>query len=136
MGAYPITPREAFLTWCQDHSEVFTQQASQIGLTASEATMFVNTTNAAATTNTTQRQAHDASLMATEANNDQFTTLRAVVGNTVRSIKAYAEQQKEPNVVYQLAQIPQPSPPTPMPPPGQPTNLSVTIAPGSGQLTL
>src|SRR6185436_11869834 len=42
MGAYPTSPREAFLAWCQDHSEVFTQQASQIGLSASEATLFVN----------------------------------------------------------------------------------------------
>jgi len=31
MGAYPTSPREAFLQWCQDHTEVFTTQAENIG---------------------------------------------------------------------------------------------------------
>ena len=136
MGAYPTSPREAFLTWCQQHTEVFTSEAASIGLTPAEATLFVNTVTAAAGSLSAQQTAQQVAKTATEQCNDDFTTLRAVTGNTVRTIKAFAEQQDKPSEVYILAQIPQPSPPTPMPPPGQPTNLKVTIAPGNGSLKL
>jgi len=48
MGAYPTTPRAAFLEWCQAHTSVFTTNATQIGLTAGQATAFANATTAAA----------------------------------------------------------------------------------------
>ena len=48
MGAYPTSPRAAFLEWCQAHTSVFTANATQIGLTAGQATAFSTATTAAA----------------------------------------------------------------------------------------
>jgi len=136
MGAYPITPREAFLTWCQQHTEVFTEQAAGIGLSTAEAELFSTTVSAATGALSAHANAMQLAKVSTVECNDQFAALRAVTGNTVRSIKAFAETQTKPSEIYNLAQIPPPSPPTPMPPPGQPTNLRVTIQPGNGRLTL
>lgn len=40
MGAYPTSPRAAFLEWCQAHAPVFTANATNIGLTTAQATAF------------------------------------------------------------------------------------------------
>lgn len=36
--SYPTSPRAAFLEWCQAHAPVFTANATNIGLTAAQAT--------------------------------------------------------------------------------------------------
>ena len=54
----------------------------------------------------------------------------------MRSIRAFAEQQANPNAVYNLAQIPPSSEPTTAPPPAQPTDLTVTLEASSGDLML
>jgi len=136
MGAYPTSPREDFLAWCMDHTEVFTVEAANIGLTAAEATAFVTMTTQANSSLTQHRNALQAAKLSTEECNDTFAALRHTAGNTVRAIKAFAEMQEKPMTVYQLAQIPAPQPPSPMPPPGQPTNLVVTLATSNGDLTL
>ena len=48
MGAYPTSPRAAFLEWCQAHASVFTANAAAIGLTPAQATAFSAATTAAA----------------------------------------------------------------------------------------
>jgi len=68
--------------------------------------------------------------------NDAVDTLRGDAGDVVRSIRAFAEQQANPNAVYNLAQIPPASEPTTAPPPAQPTDLTVTLEAASGDLML
>jgi hypothetical protein len=77
-----------------------------------------------------------AALVATQAAQDAFGSLRSSAGDVVRLIRAYAESTSKPITVYNLAQIPPPATPTPMPPPGQPTNLTVTLTPADGALLL
>lgn len=136
MGAYPTSPRAAFLEWCQAHTSVFTANATQIGLTAGQATAFTNATTAAAAALLAQEQARQAALVATQAAADAFGTLRGSAGDTVRLIRAFAETQAKPSVVYNLAQIPPPAPPSPAPPPAQPTDLTVTLNASDGALLL
>jgi len=136
MGTYPTSPRTAFLAWCEAHKTVFTANADDIGLTTAQATLFTNATNVAAGALNDQEAAKQAAMAATVTCEDAFDSLRTIAGSTVRSIKTYAELQDKPNTVYVLAQIPPPSPPTPMPPPGQPTNLIVTLTTADGDLTL
>lgn len=136
MGAYPTSPRAAFLEWCQAHTSVFTTNATAIGLTAGQATAFTSATTAAANAVLAQEQAKQAYRVATQVAEDAFGSLRSSAGDTVRLIRAFAESQPKPTVVYNLAQIPPPSPPSPAPPPAQPTDLTVTLDASGGNLTL
>ena len=54
----------------------------------------------------------------------------------MRLIRAFAESTANPSIAYNLAQIPPPATPSPMPPMGQPTNLTVTLTPAVGALLL
>ncbi len=136
MGAYPTSPRAAFLEWCQAHTSVFSANAAQIGLTPAQATAFSAATTAAAAALLAQEQARQAALVATQAAADAFGTLRSSAGDAVRLIRAFAESQTKPSVVYNLAQIPPPASPSPAPPPAQPTDLTVTLDASGGNLTL
>jgi hypothetical protein len=120
----------------QAHAPVFTANATNIGLTTTQATAFNAATTAAAAALLAQQQAHQAALVATQAAQDAFGSLRSSAGDVVRLIRAYAESTSKPITVYNLAQIPPPATPTPMPPPGQPTNLTVTLTPADGALLL
>jgi len=83
-----------------------------------------------------QVQAQEAAKVATQQVKDAVDTLRTNAGDVVRSIRAFAELQEDPNAVYALAQIPVPAEPSPAPPPAEPTNLTVTLEPQNGNLML
>lgn len=136
MGTYPTSPRSAFLTWCQAHTQGWIANAAGIGLTAGQATAFDTATTAAADALGAQEAARLAYRAATDACNDAFGDLRSITGSSVQLIKGFAEQQANPSTVYQLAQIDPPAPPKPMPAPAKPTDLTVSIDPSSGALTL
>lgn len=136
MATFPESPRAAFLQWCQAHAPVWTANAAAIGLTPAQATTFDTQTDALAAAILAQEQAKQNYQVATQEVNGAYAALRASAGDDVRLIRAYAESQSKPEVVYNIAQIPPPAAPTPMPPPGQPTDLTVTLAPSNGDLTL
>ncbi|MBL8879122.1 MAG: hypothetical protein JNG88_08385 [Phycisphaerales bacterium] len=136
MGAYPTSPRAAFLQWCEAHAPVFTANAAQIGLTTNQASAFAAATTAGAAALLAQEQAKQAYRVATQQAEGAFGTLRSSAGDTVRLIRAFAESQPKPDVVYNTAQIPPPSPPSPAPPPAQPTDLTVTLGASDGALML
>ncbi len=136
MGTYPDAPRAEFLGWCQTHEKIFVDNAAALGLTPAQTTAFKTATDGTTAALTNQEQVKQAAKVATQEAADAFTTLRASAGETVGLIKAFAESQPDPNVVYNLAQIPPPAQPTPWPPPGQPTHLTVTLDPALGALTL
>jgi hypothetical protein len=136
MSTYPESPRAAFLAWCEAHAPVFIANAAQIGLSTAQAAGFNVTTGALAAALLAQEQAKQAYRAATADANAAFATLRGSAGETVRLIRAFAESQPKPSNVYMLAEIPPPAAPSPVPPPGQPTNLVVGLTPASGDLTL
>jgi hypothetical protein len=136
MSTYPTSPRSAFLEWCQAHENVFVDNAAAIGLTVPQANAFKSATDAAAAATLAQEQAKQAAKVATQTVEDAFNTLRTNAGDTVRTIRAFAENSGKPLTAYNTAQIPPPAPPSPAPPPAQPGDLSVLLDPPTGALTL
>jgi hypothetical protein len=136
MGTYPTSPRSAFLSWCQAHAPVWVDEATSVGLSAEKTAEYTAATAEAAAKLLAQEQAQQAAKMATEAAGAAFATLRSLTGENVRSIRSFAESSGDPLAVYQLAQIPSPANPKPVPPPAKPTDLTVAIDPSSGALTL
>ncbi len=135
MGTYPTSPRSAFLEWCAQHAGVFTDNATAIGLSAAQALAFKNAATVAVEADANQFAAKEAAKAATAAATMKTSDLRRIAGETVRVIKNFAETSNNPDV-YILAQIPAPSAPSPLPPPGKPFDMIVGIEPGSGAITL
>ena len=79
------------------------------GLTPEQATGFAVNTNAAVAANLAQEEAQTTAKVATQTVNDAVGVLRGDAGDVVRSIRAFAELQANPNAVYALAQIPAPA---------------------------
>jgi hypothetical protein len=61
--------------------------------------------------------------------------MRSLVADYIRQIKAFAELQPSPALVFAAAQIPEPAAPTPQPAPGKAENISVGLE-SSGAVTL
>jgi hypothetical protein len=135
MGAYPTTPRSAFLLWCTAHVEPFTNNAAQIGITPAMATAFAAAVDLATDKTANQQEVKQQLRVATEQVGEAFSELRELTGELVRTIKAFAENSSKPSIVYNAAQIDPPAPPSPAPPPGMPTDLVVGLEP-SGALSL
>lgn len=133
MATYP-RDRAEFLRWAEAHIDVFTAQAVNIGLTAAQATAFKNQVGALRTRTTAQQAARDAAKAATEAARDADSATRELTSDLVRSIRAFATNNNNPNA-YVLAQIPAPNPAAPVPPPGQPTDFKVELN-SDGSITL
>ena len=135
MATYPTSPRLDFLNWAIEHGQVFDDQEANIGLTASQVAAFRAATTAAQATETTRGNAEAVARAATNDNNAAFAALKRQAATCVRSIKTFAENNNNPNV-YSLAQIPPPADPSAVPPPGQPTNLTVDLDSTTGAITL
>jgi hypothetical protein len=125
MATYPKN-RAEFLTWAEAHVDVFTSQAANIGLTAAQATAFKNQVGTLRGRTTAQEAARLAAKAATEAAVDADGDTRELTSDLVRSIRAFATNNNNPNV-YVLAQIPAPNSGAPVPPPGQPTDFKVEL---------
>jgi hypothetical protein len=136
MTAFPTSPRSAFLLWCQEHAPVWATNSAAIGLGLPATAAYTAAVTATQNALVAQEAAKQAYRTATETVNDAFGGLRGLTGDAVRSIRSFAEQQTKPLTVYNLAQIPPPAQPVPAPPPGQPTNLGVSLDSSSGNLVL
>ncbi len=136
MSSYPSTPRADLLAWCQEHSTAFTNNAAAIGLTPEQAIAFASATSTAVDAVADQTTAKDAALVATQGAQTATANLRSIAGDTLRIIRAFAEVQANPDTVYGLAQIPLPSPPTPIAPPAKPESIAGVLDTATGALTL
>jgi hypothetical protein len=134
MSVLPQTIIEQ-IEFCEAHLPVWGEVFTQIGLTSAQVTAFSPKVSAARGAYNAALAAREASKAATTEMRDDAAQMRRNVSDLIRTIKAYAEQQANPNAVYALAQIPPPSLPTPLPVPGRPTNIEVTLLP-SGAITL
>ncbi len=115
------------LQFCEMHSPVWTANAAAIGLSPAQATAFATATTAARAAHTAQQNAIEAARVATAAAKDAVLGLRRLAGDDIRTIRAFAEQQAKPLVVYNLAQIPAPAAPAPLPPPGTPFDFTAGL---------
>jgi hypothetical protein len=111
------------------HGQPWIGVAAQIGLTVASATQVKNDANAARAKYQSAIAARAAARQATLELNTTLSTLRTSCANAVRSIKAFAEQQPNPDTVYAIAQIPAPQPPSPAEAPGKPENIRIGLNP-------
>ncbi len=123
----PTAPRGGHLlhsitgTAARATGPVFTLNAPQIGLTTQLAAASASATTLVSGALLAQEQPKQAYHVATQRVEDGPAALRSSAGDTVRLIRAFAESQPKPSVVYNLAQIPPPAQLSPAPPPGSPT---------------
>lgn len=136
MSTYPTSPRASFLQWCQAHESVFTDQAAAIGLSPAQATAFGSAAEELAAAMIASESAKQAARVAVRAADNAYDRARALAGDDVRLIRAFAEMQTHPAGVYALAQIAPPASRSPAPPPAQPTRLTAALNAASGALTL
>jgi hypothetical protein len=124
------------IEFCEVHAPVWAANVAGLGITAAQSAALTAATEEARIAYDDAQKARDASKAATTEMKSEASQMKNVAASLLRSIKTYAEQQADPNAVYALAQIPPPSGPTPLPLPGKPNNIVVTLlATGAVQLT-
>jgi hypothetical protein len=121
--------------FCEAHAPVWETEFASIGITSTQATQFKNLTGVARAAYNTAQSARDASKAATITQNANVRDMRNAAADLIRTIKAFAENQTKPETVYAAAQIPEPLPPAPLPAPGVPQDVVVTLEP-SGAVTI
>jgi hypothetical protein len=85
MPTYPTSPRSAFLTWCDAHTEVFADNAAAIGLSPGAAAAFAAALDAANASVTSQAVAKDAAKVATNELATNMETLSSVLQVAIAS---------------------------------------------------
>ncbi|MCB9852661.1 MAG: hypothetical protein H6819_06170 [Phycisphaerales bacterium] len=136
MTSIPVSPRDAFVEWCETHQAGFVETYGEIGMSKSQATAFAETTDKARTLLIEQEEARQRYAVATREAEQIVGLLRRQAGDAVRSIRAFAELQPAPAKVYATARVAPPATPTPTPPPGRPMRLAATLDATDGSLTL
>jgi hypothetical protein len=124
-----------FITFCEQHADVFQGEAVRIGISASQAQAYkVATDNA--------RAAYDAAVKArinaknaTDTQSEAVRVLRRTNSDILRIIRGFAGQAPNPAEIYAIAEIAPPAPPAPLPPPGTPTDFRVALN-NDGSITL
>jgi hypothetical protein len=131
----PSSPRSAVLVWCQQHTEIWTDEAANIGLSALQASDFKANTSAYAAAVDAVEAAKLALKTAVQNANDLYTPMRRSMTQNITTIRNFADVSNDPNVLV-LAAVPPRKDPSQMPPPGQPTDLSVELLSPSGAVQL
>jgi hypothetical protein len=114
---------------------VWEANAAAIGLTAAQASGLKTAATSARATYNDQIAAANAARVATNLARDTIAASRSTYADALKTIKAFALTQADPGAVYNLAQIPPPAAPSPMPPPGLPTDIRAGLE-TDGSVTL
>lgn len=128
MGVLPDNRLEQ-VQFCEDHHDVWAANAVAIGLTVAQVNALSALTDSARKDYESAQQARLASKAATAAFYNSCGLMRDKAADLIRVIKTFADTTNNPNV-YSIAQIPAPAAPGVNPPPGQPTNVVITLTPG------
>lgn len=124
--------------FCEAHAPTWATNATAVGLTTSQCTAFTALTTAARKAYNDAQAAKQAYHAAVTEQNQRIAAAISGIGGAsdlIRFIKTFAENTANPNAVYAIAQIPPPAIPQPAPPPGEPTDISVTLE-SNGAITL
>ncbi len=128
----PIVPTNdvAALEFYESHGPIFQSNAAALGIPGPLAAAVK--ADAITTRGLYQAaiDARNASKAATLAWQTGLANLRTEGSAAIAAIKAFADNAGDPNAVYALAQIPAPTPPAPLPAPGQPSDFTVNILSG------
>lgn len=134
MPVLPDTNLEQ-IQFCESHIPIWTAAPAAVGLTAAQVTALDTQTKAARAAYTAAQNARQASKAATTTLHTGVKTMKSTVADMIKAIKSFAANSSNPGIVYAAAQIPPPAPPGTLPPPGQPTDISVGLNP-DGSLKL
>lgn len=118
--------RPELVAWFEARLPVWAVNPTGIGLTAAQVSDMAGLVAAARTALTDQTNATNVKLAATGTMHVQTDAVRSFGGDLIKVIKNYADLTSNP-LVYDQAQVPPPSPPTPAGPPPQPTELSAGV---------
>lgn len=127
---------EELITFCEVHAPIWKSNAAQLGLSATGTADWEAEVNKLRGYLLAQQEAKTNAVNATAALRDAVANAKSHGSDLLRVIRGYAGTQEDPNAVYQLAVIPPPSAPSPLPPPGNVTNIKVELDPATGALTL
>ncbi|MGD9790846.1 MAG: fibronectin type III domain-containing protein [Phycisphaerales bacterium] len=127
--------REEQIVFCETHNDTWESNFAAIGLASDMVTLLKARTVAARGALDAALEARLASKTATSEYYNAVALMRTQAALCIDLIKAHAAQQPNPAVVYNLAQIPLPSPPSPLPAVGKPEDFIITLQP-SGAVTL
>ncbi len=126
-----IVPRtlDELLLWGDTHSIEWESSFASIGLSPAQIAAFKDSLDAAKSARSTAEQLELARRSATLDCKTAVQNFRATAAETLASIKAFAEQQDNPDIVFSAAHLPIPQRPSPAPPPGKPEQFSFSILP-------
>lgn len=124
------TTIEGFLTFLDTHANLWDTNHAALGLSIGQTSAYKTLAGTAELNYINQVNQHELAKSATNKQQGTTASARAMTADLIRSISAYAQQQADPNAVYQLAQIDPPQPSAPAEPPGQPANFKAALIPG------
>jgi hypothetical protein len=134
----PVLPSKLqdLLDWLDQHSPVFQTNGAAIGLSPAQIGEYKTAALAARAKFNNRLTADAAAKVALNQQQDAVREARQSASDCIRTIKAFAQNSTTPQTIYDLAQIPAPSTPAPLPAPGKPNEMSVAITPTTGAITL
>ena len=124
-----VIPRSTveMIEWVALRAPIWVTNAPGLGLTTVQATAVQTAATAAQGALATRDMAESELRSANEALRGDARDLREVASDAVQLIRIFAENQAKPSTVYALAQIPAPAAPSPIPPPGVPSDFVVNL---------
>jgi len=114
------------IEWFEQRIPVWTANPAAIGLTLPQVTQLLSRTAAARSAYQNAQTARNESKSKTLLLNDAAGSLRGYGADLIKTIKAYAETTDDPSV-YAEADVPPPAQPSPLGPPGTPTDIATSI---------
>lgn len=128
----------ARLTFYATHVPVWTANAAALGLDPAQVAALSALVGAARQATADAMAARNAARAATAAMNEAMRAMHADPGagaDIISAIRTHAQATGDEGV-YTLAQIPAPAEPSPIGPPGRPTDFDVELVPANGALIL
>lgn len=138
MGNMPNDRREIF-TFASSRQADWGSNATALGLSTGQINSLKNAVDAVSTSDSSATQARNAAKTATQVLGQNYTALRRIVSEVVRTINTTAENkptQAERDAIFNLANIQPPAPRRTNVPPNQPTNLTAGLETTTGAVLL
>jgi hypothetical protein len=107
-----------FIAWAAQRAPVWAASAGELGISPQLAAAVQQASLAAAASMRARDAAMAGARSATAVLKEDIRDLRRVVVEAVQLIRISAQNAQSPALVYQLAQVPAPAQPAPLPPPG------------------
>ncbi len=130
--AVAVLPKsiDGLIEYCLRQSEEWAVDPAGIGLTADMVSKLAELAEIARSAEMAATAAREASKAATTVLSSAVTDLRDRAAVLIRQVKAFAELQDMPGLVYARAHVPVPQSPSPLPAPGGAEDVRVDLLPG------